>query len=111
MKRFEEKVVLVTGAASGLGKASVLRLAEEGAKLSLVDLNEEALEELKSEIQEQYPEVDVLTVTANVADEAAVKNYVDQTKRKFGKIDAFFNNAGIEGKQNLTEDYGADEFE
>ena len=53
----------------------------------------------------------MLLITANVADEDSVKNYVDETVKKFGRIDGFFNNAGIEGKQNLTEDYGSDEFQ
>ena len=53
----------------------------------------------------------LLLVTANVANEDEVKNYVDQTVEKFGRIDGFFNNAGIEGKQNLTEDFGSEEFD
>lgn len=109
-KRFENQVVLITGAASGLGQVSALQVAKEGAKLSLVDLNEEGLEKTKNQILEVAPEAEILVVTANVAKEEDVKNYVDQTVEKFGRIDGFFNNAGIEGKQNLTEDFGAEEF-
>ncbi|GAQ18115.1 oxidoreductase [Oceanobacillus picturae] len=110
-KRFEGKVALITGAGSGLGFASALQIAKEGAKLSLVDLNSSALEETKSKILEAVPNAEVLLITANVADEKAVEGYVNETVQNFGRIDAFFNNAGIEGKQNLTEDYGSDEFE
>ncbi|WP_067725883.1 glucose 1-dehydrogenase [Oceanobacillus damuensis] len=110
MGRFTDKVVLITGAGSGLGQASALQVAKEGAKLSLVDLNEASLEDTKKQVLEVAPEAEVLLVTANVADEEQVKNYVNQTVEAFGKIDSFFNNAGIEGKQNLTEDFGADEF-
>ncbi|SOC40555.1 NAD(P)-dependent dehydrogenase (short-subunit alcohol dehydrogenase family) [Ureibacillus acetophenoni] len=53
----------------------------------------------------------MLLISANVADENAVKGFVDATVEKFGKIDGFFNNAGIEGKQNLTEDFGIEEFQ
>lgn len=111
MKRFEDKVVIVTGAGSGLGRAATLQVAQEGAKLTLVDLNPDSLEETKKLILEAAPEAEVLLISANVADEEAVQNYVTQTVEKYGKIDGFFNNAGIEGKQNLTEDFGSDEFD
>ncbi|MGG1679510.1 SDR family oxidoreductase [Neobacillus sp. NRS-1170] len=109
--RFDGKVVLITGAGSGLGQASALQVAKEGAKLSLVDLNAASLEETKSKVLEVAPNTEMLLITANVADEQAVENYVNETVEKFGKIDGFFNNAGIEGKQNLTEDFGIDEFQ
>ncbi|MBV7506763.1 SDR family oxidoreductase [Bacillus sp. sid0103] len=109
--RFDGKVVLITGAGSGLGQASALQVAKEGAKLSLVDLNAALLEETKSKVLEVAPNTEMLLITANVADEQAVENYVNETVEKFGKIDGFFNNAGIEGKQNLTEDFSIDEFQ
>ncbi|MDZ5712699.1 SDR family oxidoreductase [Jeotgalibacillus haloalkalitolerans] len=111
MKRFDGKVVLITGGASGLGYASALQVAKEGAKLSLVDLNGEALEKAKSDILAEVPEAEIITITADVADEEAVKHYVNETVSAFQKVDGFFNNAGIEGKQNETENYGSDEFE
>lgn len=111
MKRFEGKVILITGAASGLGHAAAMQIASEGAKLSLVDLNQGGLEEVKQSILSSYSEAEVLLIEADCSDESAVKKYVDETVGHFGQIDGFFNNAGIEGKQNLTEDYGTDEFE
>lgn len=111
MKRFEEKVVIVTGASAGLGRGSCLRLAEEGANLVLVDINEEALEETERLIKEINPQAETLLIKADVSKEEEVKNYVDKTVEKFGKIDGFFNNAGVEGKQNLTEDYSSEEFD
>ena len=110
MKRFEEKVVIITGGGSGLGRASALQVAKEGAKLVLVDLNTESLKESKEEILKAVPTAEVELVEANVADEKDVANYVQATLEKFGKIDSFFNNAGIEGKQNLTEEFGIEEF-
>ena len=109
--RFDGKVVLITGGGSGLGQATALQVAKEGAKLSLVDLNAESLEETKSKVLEVCTKCRSVLITANVADEKAVENYVNETVKKFGRIDGFFNNAGIEGKQNLTEDYGIDEFQ
>ena len=110
MGKLDGKVILMTGAASGLGQAAAVYAAEEGAKLSLVDLNAEALEETQNLVREKNLNAEVLLITADVSDEAAVKNYVDQTVEEFGRIDGFFNNAGIEGKQNLTQDYGIEEF-
>lgn len=111
MERFQDKIILITGGGSGLGKAAALQVAKEGAILSLVDLNEQGLEETKKEILEIVPSAKVALIKANVANEEEVKNYVQETTNQFGKIDGFFNNAGIEGKQNLTEDFGSEEFE
>lgn len=109
--RFKDKIVLITGGGSGLGQATAIRIAQEGAKLSLVDLNEQGLEESKAKVLEVAPNTEVLLITANVVEPNEVENYVNKTVEKFGKIDGFFNNAGIEGKQNLTEDFGLDEFD
>lgn len=57
------------------------------------------------------PGAEVLTAVADVSSAADVDAYVTATLERFGRIDAFFNNAGIEGRQNLTEDFGADEFD
>jgi len=110
MDRFTGRVVLITGGGSGLGRAAALRLAEEGARLALVDVSEEGLAASQRAVTEAVPGAEVLTVTADVSDEAQVEAYVQATLDRFGRIDGFFNNAGIEGKQNLTEDFGADEF-
>lgn len=111
MNRFENKVVLITGGGSGLGQATAIQVAKEGGKLSLVDLNEKGLEETKAKVLEVAPNTEVLLITANVADEEQTRNYVNQTVEKFGRIDGFFNNAGVEGKQNLTHDYDIEEFD
>lgn len=110
MMRFQDKVVLITGAGSGLGRATALQLAQEGARLAIVDRNGAALEETQGALRAVAPTVEILAITADVADELAVRGFVDRTVARFGAIDGFFNNAGIEGKQNPTEDYGIDEF-
>lgn len=110
MARFQDKVVLITGAGSGLGRATALQLAQERARLVIVDRSEPALEETQGLLRAAAPDAEILAVTADVSSEDAVRGFVDQTIARFGVIDGFFNNAGIEGKQNPTEDYGADEF-
>ena len=60
MNRFEEKVVIITGGGSGLGQETALRIAKEGAKLSLVDLNEKGLEETKAKVLEVAPNAEVI---------------------------------------------------
>ena len=110
MKNFEDKVILITGGASGLGYATAKELAERGAKLSLVDINEDGLKEKKEELEKEFGGVEVLTLTADVSKEDDVKRYVDETMKKFGRIDGFYNNAGIEGKQAIMGEYDLDMF-
>lgn len=109
MKRFEDKVVIITGASGGLGHAAAVRLASEGAKLVLVGRNMEKLEACKKD-SDAAGAKESLIITADVTKEDQVEAMVKETVEKFGRIDGFFNNSGVEGKQNLTEDYGSDEF-
>ncbi|MES2487914.1 MAG: glucose 1-dehydrogenase [Bacteroidota bacterium] len=105
MSTFQGKTVIVTGAAMGLGLATAKVLAQKGANLSIVDYNEEALNKAKDEILALAPEAKILTVVADVSNEEAVKSYVDKTVAEFGRIDGFYNNAGIEGKQAPITEY------
>ena len=108
--RFADQAIIITGAGSGLGQAVAQRLASEGADLVLVDMSSEGLEATKQIILHDTSDAKIELVTANVTEEEDVKKYVDAAVSTFGKIDGFFNNAGIEGKQNLTEDFGIEEF-
>lgn len=110
-QRFGGKVVIITGAGSGLGRAVAVRLAAEGAALALVDLDQRSLEETREEVLAQTPQSSLLLITADVADEAAVSNYVDETLETLGRIDGLYNNAGIEGKQACVADYDSKVFD
>ncbi len=91
-KRFEDKVVLITGASGGIGKASALDFAKEGAKLALVSRSKEKLDKVADEIKQHTSEV--LVVPTDVSSQEEVNKMVSEVIGKFGRIDYLFNNAG-----------------
>jgi len=107
MKKFEEKVVLITGGVGGIGTTVTKQFLEEGAKVVIVDLDEEDLKAFAEELNSD----NLAYVAADVSKAEDVKNYVDFTVDKFGKIDVFFNNAGIEGVVQPIQDYPEDVFD
>jgi 3-oxoacyl-[acyl-carrier protein] reductase len=91
--RFEGRVAFVTGGSRGIGKAIVQLFAEEGAKVAMIDLNEEALIETTRELKEKG--YDVYSKVANVTDAAQVESAVKEVVDTFGSIDILVNNAGV----------------
>jgi NAD(P)-dependent dehydrogenase (short-subunit alcohol dehydrogenase family) len=88
--RLANKVCIVTGAGSGIGKASAIRFAEEGALVTCVDVNGETVSATAAEIGDA-----AVAVQADVSNPAQVKAFTDETVRRWGRLDVVFNNAGV----------------
>lgn len=86
--RMKDKVVFVTGGAAGIGKATAVRFAEEGAKVIICDLSEETGKQVADAIHGEFYKV-------NVTDRQAVQAWVDEVIAKHGRVDVIVNNAGI----------------
>ena len=95
MNRLQGKVAIITGGSAGIGKATAARFLAEGASLMLVDIDEAGLDQAREELGASAR---VRTLRADVSNEDDVERYVRATIEAFGRIDVFFNNAGIEGK-------------
>lgn len=91
--RLANKIALVTGAASGNGKAIATLFAQEKAKVVLVDINKTELEKVVASLSEQG--FDVMGVEADVTQESDIQKMVDTTLYKYGRLDILVNNAGI----------------
>jgi NAD(P)-dependent dehydrogenase (short-subunit alcohol dehydrogenase family) len=105
--RMDGRVAVVTGAAGVIGSATVRLLAERGARIVAIDRKgadlDGALKDLPASAQ-------ALAVTSDVTDEDEVKEYVRQAVDTFGTIDAFYNNAGVEGEVKPITEYSLEAF-
>ncbi len=106
----KNKTIIITGAGMGLGYAAAEELAAKGANLILVDYNEKGLADAKADLNKKFSYVKIITLVADVSHEDAVKNYVDEAVKAFGRIDGLYNNAGIEGKQASITEYDVNIF-
>lgn len=107
MNILKDKVAVITGGAGGIGKATAQKFLQEGAKVLIVDLDERQLQDTIDELSNDQ----LSYYAADVSQSSQVKAYTERCLQKFGKIDIFFNNAGIEGKFSSIEDYPEDIFD
>jgi NAD(P)-dependent dehydrogenase (short-subunit alcohol dehydrogenase family) len=105
--RLDGRVAVVTGAAGVIGTATIKLLAERGAKIVAVDRRQA---DLKAAIADLPASAQALAVTADVTQEDEVADYVRAARDKFGTIDVFYNNAGIEGEVKPITEYSLETF-
>lgn len=106
MKRLVGKVAIITGGAGSIGKTTAKQFLNEGAKVFLVDMSKEALQKVADELGEN-----VAYTVADVTNAADVERYAKEAVARFGKIDIFFNNAGIEGVVKPITEYPEEIFD
>jgi len=107
MGKLDNKVAIITGGSGGIGRAAARLFTAEGAKVMLVDLDENKLAETARSIGEDK----CAYMAANVTDADQVKSYIAATVERFGGVDVSLLNAGIEGKIALIQDQTEDDFD
>jgi NAD(P)-dependent dehydrogenase (short-subunit alcohol dehydrogenase family) len=105
----ENKVALVTGASSGIGRATALILAREGAKVVVSDVREREGNETANEIKQRHGEA--LFIPADVSDADDVETLVERTVSAYGRLDCACNNAGVENSMKPTADISMKEWD
>ena len=105
MGLLDGKVAFITGGASGIGKGTALRFAQEGAKIEIADMLAEDGEKAKAEIEQSGGQA--IFTQCDVSDPAQVQNAVEATVTAFGRLDIVFANAGINGVWTPIEELKA----
>ncbi|MBV9456117.1 MAG: SDR family oxidoreductase [Bradyrhizobium sp.] len=105
--RLDGRVAVVTGAAGVIGSATIRLLAERGARIVAVDRRPA---ELEGAIKDLPASAEAVAITADVTEEDGVKDYVRAAVDRFGTIDVFYNNAGVEGEVKAIQDYPLEAF-
>jgi NAD(P)-dependent dehydrogenase (short-subunit alcohol dehydrogenase family) len=101
-KVYERKVVLITGGCAGIGRALVLRFAQAGARLAILDVRQAELDSLLQHVRDHH-NVEAIGLCCDVADATAVQQAVAQVLEHFGGIDVLVNNAGISHRSSFAE--------
>lgn len=107
--KFKDKIVIITGGNSGIGKAAALLFAQEGAKVMVADLSEAIDTELAYAVSQSDGEVRFVKV--NVTKLSDIENMIEQTISLWGKFDILVNSAGVLGPRIRTEKYPEEEFD
>lgn len=106
---FDSKVVIVTGSSSGIGAAIALKFTAEKAKVVIVGRNEKKLKDITAKCEQLGSKP--LVIVADVSKDHEAKRIIDDTVKKFGKIDVLINNAGIGGGTSILHDKAMDVFD
>jgi|TARA_Y100001949_G_C15978108_1_gene327151 NAD(P)-dependent dehydrogenase (short-subunit alcohol dehydrogenase family) len=111
MKRLQDKVVVITGAGSGIGRETALLFLEHGANVILGDINKETLEETFEIIKQKNFEKNACICCVDVSKEKDIESLIDTANNEFGALDILFNNAGIGGAVGPVTHIDADEWD
>jgi NAD(P)-dependent dehydrogenase (short-subunit alcohol dehydrogenase family) len=103
------KAALITGAASGIGKAAALKFAGEGARLVLADVNEKDGQAVVTDVKKAGGEA--IFVKCDVSNNSEVEALIAKGVETYGRLDCAFNNAGIPGQEALTDKYSVDDWD
>ena len=107
--KLQDKVALITGAGSGLGRVSAILFASEGASIGVADINLESAEETANEISRAGGRA--LALQVDVSNGVSVESMVQQTVESFGILDVLYNNAGTAGKVDFLASMPEDVFD
>lgn len=111
IKTFAGKVIVVTGASSGMGREYALLFAREGSILALCDFDPLGLEETKAKVIQQTPQCKVFSAVLDVSDQSAVESFSTDVKKALGNAFVVINNAGIAGGNSPVWLIQTDDFE
>ncbi len=101
---YQNRIIALTGAAQGLGRALVFGLAARGGRLALCDRNPGALADTAGELRAAFPESEIVTEVIDISREEDITIWTGGLERQFGRVDILFNNAGIAGKTSRIDE-------
>jgi NAD(P)-dependent dehydrogenase (short-subunit alcohol dehydrogenase family) len=101
--RLDGKVIVITGAAGGQGRASAQLFASEGARLALGDINDDGLDETVGLVRDEFPDAEILALKVDLRDVGQISGFMDAVITRFGLVDVLYNNAGSILRRPIAE--------